>query len=147
MSRLLAYGFGLTVVALVASPGFQHPDDDSYPLSTYPMFARTRGKPWLDFVEGVDERALAVRLPPRVVANDEVMQAAASVRRAVGQGPAGLAPFCTSIAARVAESRELTQVRKVRIVGARFDPLRYFVEGPAPEERSLHWQCDVPRAP
>ncbi|MDB4976031.1 MAG: hypothetical protein JWN48_4372 [Myxococcaceae bacterium] len=145
MSRALAYGVGLGFLALVAAPGFGSPDDDSYPLSTYPMFARARGKPWLDFVEGLDAKGEAVHLEPRLVASDEVMQAAASVRRAVAGGPLTLAPFCEDIAARVARSPAHTEVLAVRIVGARFDPLRYFVEGPTPEERLEHFRCPVAR--
>src|SRR4051812_38911597 len=114
MSRALAYGLGLGLVALVAAPGFGSPDDDSYPLSTYPMFARARGKPWLDFVEAVSADGKAVHLEPRLVASDEVMQAAASVRRAVAGGPLTLAPFCAGIAERVAASAADTQLSEVR---------------------------------
>lgn len=147
MSRLLAYGFGLGVVALTASPGFRPPRRDSYPLSTYPMFARARDKPWLSFVEGVDARGAAQRLPPALVAHDEVMQVAATVRRAVEAGPAALAPFCAGIAARVAASPDARDVVLVRIVRAQFDPIRYFVEGPTPEAREVHAECPAARAP
>lgn len=147
MSRLRAYGLGLGLVALVATPLFDRSADDSYPISSYPMFARARGKPWLDFVEGVAADGSVVRLAPALVANDEVMQAAATVRRAVELGPAGLAALCTAVAGRVAAHPETQGVRTVRIVGARFDPLRYFVEGPQPEERVEHFGCAVPRQP
>jgi hypothetical protein len=145
MSRLLAYGFGLGLVALVASPGFGDPEQDSYPLSTYPMFARARGKPWLSIAEGVDTSGRAVRLSPATVANDEVMQAAATVRHAVQAGPPALLELCSAIAARVADEPAYQAVREVRIVSARFDPLRYFTEGPTPEERSEHYRCSVSR--
>jgi hypothetical protein len=75
------------------------------------------------------------------------MQAAATVRRAVQLGPPGLAALCTQVAQRVARSASEAAVRDVRVVGARFDPLRYFVEGPVPEERVEHWRCPVLRAP
>jgi hypothetical protein len=145
MSRVLAYGFGVGLVALVAAKGFDDPDDDSYPLSTYPMFARARGKPWLSIAEGVDASGQAVRLAPATVANDEVMQAAASVRRAVAAGPVASAELCRSIAERVAQDAAYASVRDVRIVSARFDPLRYFTSGPVPEERSEHVRCAVSR--
>lgn len=145
MSRMLAYGFGLGLLALVAAPGFGDPDDDSYPLSTYPMFARARDKPWLSSAEGVDSSGQSVRLSPSIVANDEVMQAAATVRRAVAAGPVALAALCSTIAGRVATDTSYQSVRHVRIVSARFDPVGYFVEGPVPEERSEHVRCDVSR--
>jgi hypothetical protein len=144
MSRLLAYGFGLGMVALVAAPGFGDPADDGYPLSTYPMFARPRGKPLLSFVEGLTDSA-PVRLPPEVVAHNEIMQAAATVKRAVRAGPEALEQLCTRIAADVSLAPEYTRVHALRIVSARFDPVRYFTEGPAPEERQEHYRCPVRR--
>jgi hypothetical protein len=144
MSRLLAYGFGLGIVAAVAAPGFGDPADDSYPLSTYPMFARPRGKPLLSFVEGVTD-AGALRLPPEVVAHNEIMQAVATVKRAVLAGPAAMEQLCTRIAADVALEPAFASVREVRIVSARFDPVRYFTEGPEPEERQEHVRCAVRR--
>lgn len=145
MSRVLAYGFGLGLLALVAAPGFGDPDDDSYPLSTYPMFARARDKPWLSIAEGLDGSGQSVRLSPSIVANDEVMQAAATVRRAVAGGPPALLALCQTIASRIADDGSYQSVSFVRIVSARFDPVRYFVDGPVPEERSEHIRCPVGR--
>lgn len=144
MSKLLAYGFGLGLVALVAAPGFGDPTDDSYPLSTYPMFARPRGKPLLSFMEGVTDGE-PVRLPPEIVAHNEIMQAVATVKRAVQAGPAAMAQLCTRVAADVALDPAYASVREVHIVSARFDPVRYFTEGPVPEERYEQFHCVVPR--
>ncbi len=59
----------------VASPALRTPHDDSYPLSTYPMFAHRRGR------TNDATRALAilpdareVSIPPRYVANSETME-------------------------------------------------------------------------
>jgi hypothetical protein len=145
MSRLLAYGLGLGLVAVVAAPGFGDPGDDSYPLSTYPMFARARGKPLLMFVEGVAADGTAVRMPPDVVAHNEVMQAAATVKRAVFAGPLATERLCSRIAAELVDDPEYAQIRELHIVSARFDPVRYFTEGPQPEERTEHQRCLVPR--
>jgi hypothetical protein len=144
MSRWLAYGFGVGMVALVAAPGFGDPDADSYPFSTYPMFARPRDKPWLTIAEGVDAQGRALRLPPSVVAHDEVMQAAATLRRAVQGGPVALERLCAHIAGELQRDAAHGSVRQVRIVGARFDPLRYFSEGPLPEAREVYFACPVP---
>jgi hypothetical protein len=144
MSRLLAYGFGLGMVAVVAAPGFGDPGDDSYPLSTYPMFARPRGKPTLSFVEGITDAA-PIKLPPEIVAHNEIMQAVATVKRAVNAGPAAMDELCTRIAADVASDADFRDVRAVSIVSARFDPVRYFTEGPMPEERVEHNRCLVKR--
>lgn len=145
MSRTVAYVFGLGLTALVASPILRDPSDDSYPLSTYPMFARKREKPRFFFVEGVTKRKEATRLPPGLVANAEVMQAAARVRRAVRAGKEATRALCKEVAERVRASREHRQIVEVRIVEARFDPIRYFEEGPEPEERSVVERCRVKR--
>lgn len=147
MSRLLAYGFGLGVVALAASPGLRSPSDDDYPLSTYPMFARPREHPWLSFVEGVDAEGNARRLSPALIGHDEVMQVAATIRRAVEAGPSALEPFCASIAARVAASPDARAIAGIRVVRAQFDPVRYFVEGPVPAVRHVEAACAVTRSP
>ena len=148
MSRLLAYGLGLGIVALSAVPGFRDPDEDSYPLSTYPMFARPRGKPRLSIVEGVDTAGAAVRLSPElVVVHDEVMQAAATVRRAVRDGVPALQRLCAEVAGRTANDPDYQNVQTIRVVTARYDPVRYFSEGPEPEEREEHFRCAVPRQP
>ena len=147
MSRALAYGFGLGLTVLVAAPGFGDPNWDSFPLSTYPMFARPRSMPLLFFAEGASRDGARHRLSPSLVANDEVMQATASVRRAVSAGPAAMQALCRQIAERVAahDSRPHdAAIIEVRLSSARFDPVRYFSHGPEPVERTTHERCDVP---
>jgi hypothetical protein len=146
MSRALAYGFGLGLTVLVAAPGFGDPNWDSFPLSTYPMFARPRSRPLLYFAEGVSRDGARHRLAPSFVANDEVMQATASVRRAVSAGPDAMRALCSQIAERVASSAPAEgAIVEVRLSSARFDPVRYFSHGPEPVERTTHDRCDVRR--
>ena len=145
MSRGLAYGFGLGLCLLVASPALKHPRDDSYPLSTYPMFAQKRDRPLFYFVEGVDKRRRRTRLPPELVANAEVMQAASRVRRAVNAGPEAMVRFCNEVASRVAASKEQRRIVELAIVGARYDPIAYFTVGPDPVERTVQHTCKVTR--
>lgn len=147
MSRLVAYVFGLGLVAATAAPGFGDPGKDSYPFSTYPMFARPRGKALVYFAEGINGPGAAVRIRPELVANDEVMQASQSIRRAVFAGGRTLALFCDRIALRVLAAPEHADVLTIQIVGARFDPLKYFDVGPEPQEREVHQRCLVPRSP
>ena len=145
MSRPVAYGFGLGLTLLVASPLLREPNADSFPLSTYPMFARKREKPLLYFVEGVSKKREASRLPPSLLANTEVMQAASRVRRAVNAGEQAAAEFCAEVAERVRASRKHKAIVEVRIVGTRFDPIAYFEQGPEPEERFEVTRCRVRR--
>lgn len=153
MSRPLAYGYGLALTVLVAAPGFGDPNWDSYPLSTYPMFARPRSRPLLHYAEGITRSGARERLAPHFVANDEVMQATASVRRAINAGPDASSALCRQIAERVAAAGRNDSdaaegaIIEVRLVSARFDPVRYFSHGPEPEERTVHERCAVERSP
>jgi hypothetical protein len=143
MSRVLAYGFGLGLIAAVVSPAFGTPQADSYPLSTYPMFSQKRRAPILYFAEGVTAGGRRVRLPPNLVANAEVMQAVAAVKRAVLGGEEMSEQLCRAAARRVRASPAHTEVVRVELVGARFDPVGYFVKGDEPEERTVHHLCPV----
>ncbi len=162
MSRLVGYVVGLGTLGAVLAPGFAAPGWDSYPLSSYPMFTQNREKPLLHFVELVDAAGRRERVPPQYVANDEVMQAVVTVRRAVEGGPAALDVLCREVARRVVEARGVARERNtveargvarerepraLEIVGARFDPIRYFVQGPAPEERATYCRCALRSAP
>ena len=143
--RAAAYFVGLGTLLLVVLPGFGDPARDSYPLSTYPMFARQRTRPTLFFAEGLDEQGRPTRLPPELVAGQEVMQAAVTVRRAARAGEPALERLCGTIAARAAEDTRYAALRAIALVRARFDPVRYFSEDPRPEERATIFQCAVPR--
>lgn len=143
MSRWLAYGFGLGLVGLVIAPVFAEPGWDSFPLSSYPMFAAKRDKPQLYYVEALSPDGTRERLEPRFVANDEVLQAASTVRRAVRRGASGMARLCGDVAGRLRGSEAHAHFTEVAIVSARFDPIAYFVQGPAPLGARVHHRCAV----
>nr|PZN25044.1 MAG: hypothetical protein DIU78_11005 [Pseudomonadota bacterium] len=100
----------------------------------------------LFFAEGIDAEGTRHRLPPRLVATEEVMQAAATVRRAVRSGRAAMGRLCASIADRAARSAEHASLVEIALVEARFDPVAYFVRGPEPEERRVAHRCAVASA-
>ena len=127
-----------------AAPLLRDARQDSFPFSTYPMFARTIDKRWLLFAEGVSKRE-AVRLGPELVANDEPMQAMRTLKLAARQGGPALERICARIAERVAASESLRSVKRVRVVRALFDPIAYFEVHAAPEQREVMEECRVPR--
>lgn len=145
MPRVIALIVGLGLLAATAAPAFRPPEQDSYPFSTYPMFARPRGKPVLYTAQGLTRGPNPIALPPKLVANGEVMQALQTLRRAAEGGPRRLRRLCERIAMRVGETPEHAAVRRVQIVRQRFDPIVYFEQGPAPEERQVLRRCDVVR--
>lgn len=141
-SRIPAYLFGLGAVVAAAAPAFRDATADSYPLSTYPMFARPIDKPQILFFESVDERRRIRAVSPHLVANDEVMQSAKRIRRASREGPEALDRLCRKVAKSVEKQRRPKLV-ELRIVEARFDPVAYFVHDAAPEERRVLTTCKV----
>jgi hypothetical protein len=139
---------GIAVTLATLSPSLRGAPfaDDSYPFSTYPMFARTMTKRVIVFAEGTGTPS-PKRLGPEFVANDEPMQAQRTLSNAAKAGAPALRALCARIAERVAGSTELKEIRRVRIVRAVFNPVRYFEVGAEPEEREVLNQCRVRRAP
>jgi hypothetical protein len=110
------------------------------------MFARTMSKRTIVFAEGTGTSS-PKRLGPEFIANDEPMQAQRTLSNAAKSGTPALRALCARIAERVASSAELQEIRRVRIVRALFDPVRYFEVHPEPEQREVLSQCRVRRAP
>jgi hypothetical protein len=108
------------------------------------MFARVLTQPRLVYAEGVG-RGPAARLPPELVANDEPMQAMRTLKQAANGGRKELKRLCAAIAERAAGRAEYAGLRRVRIVSATFDPVRYFEVGPTPESSERLVECAVPR--
>jgi hypothetical protein len=91
--------------------------------------------------------AAEVVLGPGFVANEEVMQAAATIRRAMSAGAAGLQALCADIAARVSASHdsELAAVREVQILSRQFHAVKYFSGDTTPEHEEPLVRCEVLR--
>ena len=147
MSRPLALLVAIALILATLAPSLRSAPfaDDSYPFSTYPMFARTMTKRAIVFAEG-SGTGNPTRLGPQFVANDEPMQAQRTLNNAAKSGAPALRSLCARIAERVAKSVPLSGVRRVRIVRALFDPIRYFEVGAEPEQREVLSQCRVRRA-
>ncbi|HET9929571.1 MAG TPA: hypothetical protein VFQ35_02740 [Polyangiaceae bacterium] len=143
--RIRAYIVGFGLVGAVVAPFFWERGKDSFPISSYPMFARPRPKTVVSFADAIDASGRAQRLSPEFVANDEVMQAAHIVRNAIEAGPERLAALCGRAAQRVAADPLLSSLVKVRLVQARFDSVGYFVRANEPEACTVFYECPVPR--
>lgn len=145
MSQAVRSLLGVALVLATAAPLLRDARHDSFPFSTYPMFARVLTRPLLTYAEGLTRSGRAVRLPPELVANDEPMQAMRTLKLTAKEGEQALEQLCGAIAERTARSPAHRQVLRVRIARASFDPLRYFeTDAPAPEQESLV-ECRVKR--
>jgi hypothetical protein len=146
VSRPLRSLFGVAVVAATAAPLLRDATHDSYPFSTYPMFARVLRQPRLTFAEGLKKSGEAVRLPPEMIANDEPMQAMRTLKLTANDGRQALKRLCAAIAERVGATPRYGEVQRVRIARARFDPLAYFEADSPREEQERLIECKVRRA-
>jgi hypothetical protein len=147
MSRAIAFTWGLGLALVAASPILRHPLDDGFPLSTFPMFAEPLTEPAFYSAEGVRRDRSRVMVPPEIIANGAAMQAVQTLQGAHGQGRRALRQLCERIARQVPQDPKLRDVQRVEIVTARYDPIAYFVSGPAPVERDVLHKCRVRSAP
>lgn len=139
--RARAYAMSFLLAGLVASPLFGAFHGDSFPVSTYPMFATARSS------EVVMPHAIALtaageerRVRPADIANDEVIQAFETIRQAIRQGPQALDELCGHIAGNMARHGDVV---RVQIVTSRYDGIDYFGGHTEPEERWVEAECEV----
>lgn len=131
------------VVAAVVAPGVRllaSPDaPDGFPLSTYPMFTRDRGRVVeLATVVAMSPRGEVERLSPQVIAGtDQVVQAGVTVRRAVDAGPVAARRLCADVAGRVAAPAT------VAVVVERYDVVAWSSGDREPLERRTHAECEA----
>lgn len=95
----------IVAAVVVLSPMLREPTDDTYPLSTYPMFAFDRGAEHdIATAVEIDDDGVAARLSPKLIAGtDEVILASVTVKRSIARGEADL--LCAEIAERLGPGR------------------------------------------
>lgn len=140
---------GLVSVAMIAavlSPLARDPEHgDSFPLSTYPMFAFDRhdARVTLHYAVAVGPGGARRFVPPELVANREPMQAMQTLRRAVERGQ--LRGLCEEIAGRAARDGRFAAYDDITIVFGDHRAVAYLTKGVRGKETVLA-QCPIPRA-
>jgi hypothetical protein len=116
---------------------------DSFPLSTFPMFAAPRSR-----TESVDTATVVTasgemqRLAPRLLAGtDEVILAGVTVSNAIAGGTAGR--LCADIAGRVSGAEPAWRGGTVEVVTETYDAVRWFEGDRDPIRRRTHARCPV----
>src|SRR4051794_17451435 len=126
MSRVAAAIVSVALIALALEPVVRSPDDDGFPLSTFPMFARPRAATVaVSYARGVTRDGRRRELTPAHLGTGEVMQAFAMLQRAVDAGPAARRQLCAAIAARVAGDADYADVTEVRVLGGVHDAVGF----------------------
>jgi hypothetical protein len=136
------------LLALVLSPLLGPADADSFPWSSYPMFAHGRADAisQVNHLVAFDAEGARRPVPPQLVANDEVLQADATLRRAIRGGRKTRVALCRKVAARVADEPDWADIVRLELLTEKFDALRYFSGDTAPlEPPLLRARCTVPR--
>lgn len=114
-------------------------DRDSYPLATYPMYARTRSAE-VSFVtaQGVRSDGEIVRLSlAEIGASDDPLVVAGELRAAVRRGEAQAR--CAAIASRVDDDR----IEQIELVTERHNTLIALDGGDSLLNRRVHASCPV----
>lgn len=144
--RLHGYAVSVVLLAAVLFPLRFERGRDSFPLSSYPMFARakTSAAMQLHYFLGLTEAGERRYLRPELVANQEVLQARAVIAHAVRRGPADADQLCRQVADRVAAEDEVADVVELRLVEGRHDAIAFLVDGDVGSERVVA-RCGVPR--
>jgi hypothetical protein len=146
-SRLYAYLVSAAVLAAVAYPITWPLSRDSFPLSNFPMFSRPLPEPTvtIQYALGLEPGGKRHHLPPKLVANGEVLQARAVLARAVRQGPEATQELCRLAAGRVARAGEpWAAVTEVQIVTGTHDAVAYLTGEDTRGSERLHGRCPVP---
>lgn len=128
----------LAVVVALAVPVVRN--HDSFPLSTYPMYAHNRDRQ-VGFVTvvGIDPDGETVRLGlPTIADSDDALEAASFVRAEVRSGRA--AELCLAVARRSGRSD-----LRIEVVTETVDVIDHTRGDRSPLAREVHAECEAPR--
>ena len=143
--RVYAALVSVTLVAATLWPLALDPIEDSFPLSTYPMFAWKRPtQQTYRYALGETAQRERRTLRPALVGTGEVLRAIRVFDRAMSRGRAEVVKLCDAIAARVARDETFADVVAVRIVTGTHDAVEYLARDTIGREVE-HVRCAVQR--
>jgi len=146
MGRWGAALVSIVLVGATLAPVARAPEDDGFPLSTFPMFAAPRpALVAMSYAQGETQGGGLRALSPAHLGTGEVMQAFALLQRAAGAAPRERLALCTAIAARVAGDADYREVVAIRLVAGRHDAVAYLADGAVGPEVTQA-RCDVARS-
>lgn len=144
-----AYGYVVSVLLLGAMlyPLQTEPKRDSFPLSTFPMFSKSRPAfIALDHVVGIGTDGKRTEpIPPEVVFSSEVLQTKVAIRNTVRRGRRASRALCTEVRKRVAAMPDLSWVDWVEVRTDRYQVAGYFTGAREPVWSRKHARCRVDR--
>jgi hypothetical protein len=143
---LVAWTVSALFLGAILWPMAQTPPRDSFPLSTFPMFARARPPVVdIDHLVAVGNAGQRRIVPPQLVVRGEVLQSKALIDATVRRGRRASLELCRAVAARLAEDPGWSNVVRLELRRDRFDVLAYFAGERTPLQQRVHARCRVPR--
>jgi len=143
-SVVAATAVSLVLIGATLSPLLRDPNDDGFPLSTYPMFATRRPTELtMSYALGVTRSGERRYLRPYLIGSGEVLQAYTILSRAVSGGAGPSQALCRTIAERVRMAGD-DDILTVRIVTGTHDALDVLVRDQLGREQE-RTRCQVRR--
>jgi hypothetical protein len=141
--RIIPYLSLVLLCGATALPLLGMQKRDSFPISTYPMFARPRGKPTFHRFAAVLEDGAREAVPPELVASAEVLQTKVIITRAVRRGKKAMRRLCEEVVRRLGQEERFATARELQLEEVSFDSIRYFTESPDPIAARVLTRCSV----
>ena len=136
---------GAFVLATLSPLALNQPD--SFPLSTYPMFAKPRGNPELVKLVAVTSTGEQISVPPHLLGTNEVLQAKSQLNQIAHKGNKAKRRYCEGVAARVRQEPNL-HWQELQLQRAHFNPIEYFENAGKPLDLEVLTSCVIrPLAP
>ncbi len=144
-TRLYAYLVSIVVMGAVAWPLTWKRGEDSFPLSSYPMFARAREDATIEvqYAVGVTADGQRRSIEPALLGTREVLQARSMIATAVAQGASATKALCQRIAEAAATAG--SPLVEIRIVTGTHDAIAYLTGRDRAGAERIHGLCRVPR--
>jgi hypothetical protein len=150
--RVSAYALSALALGAVLYPmrfDPQDPEQDSFPLSTYPMFSYDKPRTaTVTSAVALGPAGAEQPVPPEFVATSEPMQALRTIAKSVRAGRAQSRQLCESIAEHVARSAEprFAHADAVALITVTVDSIRFLAGDRTPLRRKQHLRCRVRRS-
>lgn len=144
---IVCYALSALVIAAVLYPLSFDRRTDSFPLSSYPMFARFPPRPIVVayYLVAVGPGDYRRPVPPDLLGSSEVLQAQATIRGAVRRGPRAMRALCERAAAAVARDPSFDDASEIRLLKGKHDAIDYLTGADTRGVEKLRVQCRVPR--
>lgn len=115
---------------------------DSFPLSTYPMFAKHRGQPQMvKLIATTPNGVVPVR--PQLLGTGEVLQAKVLLEQVAAKSRGQRRKFCVETARRLAQLAESRDWQQLELVRVQYDPIGYFYDDGKPIAEQVITSCPL----